>query len=425
MSLRQRLERLAGNRGAAGLTGAPVPRPAPALEALCREAAETLGGAVYETPHGPTVVLASGEVPPGGLPGAVPALLAALDLSTSADDGEAGDLVYLDVETTGLAGGTGTRAFVAGVGRAGPAGASLRQFVLVDPAVEAGFLWAVREELRTAGTLVTFNGRTFDWPLLEARFVLSRLTLPRPGAHLDLLHPARRLWGFRLGSCSLGALEAQVLGQVREDDVPAAVIPLLYLDFLRHRDPGALRPVLEHNRRDVTALAALAYRLERCLAAPHLALEHATEWLGLGRLHWSRGRRAEALHCFERAVAAAGTRREWEVCARAAARAARRTGHLDRARELWWRLVADPDPGSLEPHVELAKDLEHRQKQPERARDVVARALALARRREAAGVAPGREVSVAALDHRLRRLQRKLARRALRAGCRLTGPDTA
>src|SRR5690606_16894625 len=139
------------------------------------------------------------------------------------------DLVFLDTETTGLAGGTGTLVVVAGLARLEGDRLRVRQFVLVDPATEAAFLQALAEELARARLLVTFNGRTFDWPVLEARYVLNRGIGCPPGLpHLDLLHPARRLYGADLESCRLTDLETHVLGARRNGDIPGSEVPLRY-----------------------------------------------------------------------------------------------------------------------------------------------------------------------------------------------------
>ena len=145
---------------------------------------------------------------------------------------------FLDTETTGLAGGSGTCAFLVGIGRITPEGFRVRQFFMRDYCEEASLLDAVSRHLAPFRVLITYNGRSFDQPLLETRYRLNRSRPPFGKLeHLDLLHGARRLWKLRYESCRLVDLETQVLGFERDGDVPGALIPYLYFEYLRTR-PG-------------------------------------------------------------------------------------------------------------------------------------------------------------------------------------------
>ena len=175
-------------------------------------------------------------------------------------------LVYLDTETTGLAGGTGTCAFLIGIGAVEGSKFVIRQFFLRDYPEERAALAAVAEALEPYSGLVTFNGKTFDVPLLETRYSLARLKSPFPRLlHLDLLHPARRLWKLRLESCKLTDLETTVLGIGREGDVAGSEIPGIYFDYLRAGDARGLQPVFYHNALDIITLAALTVELARVI----------------------------------------------------------------------------------------------------------------------------------------------------------------
>src|SRR5262245_9282813 len=156
---------------------------------------------------------------------------------------------FLDTETTGLAGGTGTCAFLVGVGRITPDGFRVRQFFMRDYAEEASVLAALAEYLEPFQVLITYNGRTFDQPLLETRYRMNRSRPPfaRMAHHVDLLYGSRRLWKLRYESCRLVELEQHVLGYEREGDVPGSLIPHLYFEYLRTRYGGRLQPVFEHN----------------------------------------------------------------------------------------------------------------------------------------------------------------------------------
>ena len=169
------------------------------------------------------------------------------------------DAVFLDTETTGLAGGTGTAAFLVGIGYVEGDRFRVRQYFMRDYHEEAALLRGLAEDLARFRHLVTFNGKVFDIPLLESRYAMNRERFPLAGArHFDLLFPARRLWKARLESCRLQVLEAALLGFRRIGDVAGAEIPNIYFDFVRRRDGRAMARVLQHNRLDIVSLAALA-----------------------------------------------------------------------------------------------------------------------------------------------------------------------
>lgn len=176
-------------------------------------------------------------------------------------------VVYLDTETTGLAGGTGTCAFLIGIGAAEGPGFRVRQFFLRDLAEEKATLAALAEALEPYTLLVTYNGKTFDIPLLETRYTLARMKSPFARmVHLDLLHPARGLWKLRLESCQLKNLEREILGIARNGDVPGSEIPQIYFDYLRTRNAKGLQPVFFHNALDIVTLAGLTVEVGQAIA---------------------------------------------------------------------------------------------------------------------------------------------------------------
>lgn len=212
-------------------------------------------------------------------------------------------IVFLDTETTGLAGGAGSVAFLVGAGRLRGDEFEVRQFLMRDFGEEASLLAAVAAELDSADLLVTYNGKSYDEPLLTSRYVLSRVRPPFGRIpHLDLLYSARRLWKLRFDSCRLVELEAQILGYSRQGDVSGSLIPQLYFDFLRTRRPGRLPAVLHHNALDILSLAALTAILPGKFANTE-TVSHAAEMVGLGRWLVAQGRRAEAVPLFESAIA--------------------------------------------------------------------------------------------------------------------------
>ena len=180
---------------------------------------------------------------------------------------EYGRWLFLDTETTGLAGGTGTYAFLVGLAWWDAGGLQIEQLFMRDHSEEHSVLLEIARRLRERPVLVTFNGKSFDWPLLETRFRMTRaIEPPALAAHLDLLHPARQLWRLQLGSVRLSDLERGVLGGdalgwSRQDDIDSSRIPEYYFDYLRGGPAEPLAGVFRHNRMDLRGLAALAGRV--------------------------------------------------------------------------------------------------------------------------------------------------------------------
>lgn len=175
--------------------------------------------------------------------------------------------LFLDTETTGLAGGSGTLAFMIGIGRLQPSGSggctfNLRQFLICGFAAEGAMLDALAQELNADDCLVTFNGKSYDLPLLATRHRLLGRTNPLAGlTHLDLRHPLRRIYGKQFADCRLKTLEEQVLGHRRDNDLPGAEAPKAWLDWLKRREMSMLTEVARHNRGDVLAMVGLCQYL--------------------------------------------------------------------------------------------------------------------------------------------------------------------
>ena len=214
------------------------------------------------------------------------------------------DALFLDTETTGLSGGSGTYVFLIGAARFRDGRLVLRQFFLEDLHRERALLHALEEFAQGCTGLVSFNGRAFDLPLLAGRHIMQRARMRLPAhCHLDLLWPARRVWSRRLPSCALSALEREVLGVVRQGDIPGALIPELYFRYLRSRDAAPLAAVFEHNRRDVLALAGLAAALCWAAEEPVDYVRHPVDRIALGRLVLRERDMARAERCFGPALA--------------------------------------------------------------------------------------------------------------------------
>jgi uncharacterized protein len=324
-------------------------------------------------------------------------------------------LAFVDVETTGLSGGAGTCVFLVGIGTIGENGMTIGQVFLPGFSAEPPLLQAVADRLQDAGALVTFNGKAFDLPVLETRWLMNRMTCPFAGMdHLDLLHPARRLWRRRSSAeswsredagCSLGTLERVLLEVTRPGDVPGFEIPARYFAYLRSGDPHPVAPVLEHNRLDLLSLAALTALALRLVEGGADAARDAAECLALGRIYERAGAQDRAAACYDRvaAVRVAGSnpeRREEALFRLAIMR--RRQRRFVEAAELWQEIV-DLGGRSRAVHSEAARALavhcEHR------SRDLIA-ARAFALRALSDEADPRR---AAAARHRLLRVDRKLS----------------
>ena len=303
---------------------------------------------------------------------------------------------FLDTETTGLAGGTGTCAFLVGIGAIEDEGFRVRLFFMRDFDEEAAMLQAIGEFLRRFDVLVTYNGKCFDAPLLETRFRLKRQHNPIARMrHLDLLHPARRLWKERLPSCGLGTVESEILGVERHGDVPGALIPRRYFDFVRTGRSAPLKPVFRHNVIDIVSLACLGRLLLPVFADPESAnLRHGTELLGLARWLAQQGELERGLGLYHKAIRAGLPSERLFDAVWESARLERRTGNFAAQVRLLQDLSRVANVHRAAAYVELAKHYEHRRKNLDRALEMT---------RNAQQHAPSDD-----LAHRERRLLRKI-----------------
>ncbi len=310
---------------------------------------------------------------------------------------EPNQVVYLDTETTGLAGGTGTYAFMVGVGRFTPNGFFLRQYIMADPTEEVFLIEALQNEFDTAQTTVSYNGKAFDIPLLESRFILNGFPMPfEEMQHLDLLHPARRLWRNRFDSCRLSALEYYVLGIVRsEDDIPGSMIPQMYFDFLQSRDPEFFNGILYHNQEDIVSLAAFHQLIAQILENPDQCDEKILDFFELGKLYEDLHENDRARDMFRRIIepdSDVNKRHSFLL---------KRIGDWPEAVEIWLR---ECDAGCDYAMLELAKYYEHQRRDFEKARHF---STLLTRAIMDSGKTCSNE-DLDAIEKRLQRLDRKI-----------------
>lgn len=216
---------------------------------------------------------------------------------------------FLDTETTGLAGGSGTYAFLIGIGRITAEGFRVRQFFMREYAEEGSVLQAVEEHLASFDVMVTYNGKSYDQPLLETRYRMNRRAAPFGRLpHLDLLHGARRLWKLRLENCRLMMLEQEILGFEREGDVPGELIPYIYFEYLRSREAQRVVPILHHNAIDIltlgclTAIVPAVFRNSDPDSLAGLGVRRGEDLAGIGRWLLAAGEHEQALAIFKRAT---------------------------------------------------------------------------------------------------------------------------
>src|SRR6266702_1188108 len=327
--------------------------------------------------------------------------------------------LFLDTETTGLAGGTGTYAFLIGLAWWDAGGLQVEQYFMRDFAEEHSLLQELSQRLAERPVLVTFNGKSFDWPLLENRFTMTRsIAVPKLAAHLDLLHPARALWKLRLGSVRLVELERHVLdaprlGWQRDNDVSSALIPLFYFDYLRGGPVAPLAAVVRHNQMDLRGLAALFGKVNALLSEPSGAASgfEGLDLFGLSRFLQRRGDSNRAHSACIQALEM-GLPAEFRPRARRdLALMAKRRGEHARAAELWQEIVADSNDG-IHACEQLAIYFERHVKDLVKATEFAELALSKLRRRRARSRDPFLAARFAHLEqktlHRLARLRHRI-----------------
>jgi uncharacterized protein len=441
-SLADQLRTIVRSPAGAGLVrrgasvGAEIARPA--VDAAARDAGGVLGGEWREDAHG-TCLVVERRVDGSTTHGRRRVGEFATSLRESAGDAPmlAGGaltrppFIFFDLETTGLSGGAGTHAFLVGCGWFDDEdGFVTRQYLMTRYADERSMLGTVAAELARAGALVTFNGKSFDAPVLETRYLFHRLEWTVASVpHLDVLQPARAFWGSARGdadgsergapagaevarpfnarpSCSLGALEQQQLGAQRRGDVPGFEIPARYFQFVRSGDARPLAAVLEHNRQDLLSLAGLTSRLVDLVRAGADAARDPREALALGRVYARAGLDARAHDAYECALRLNGTsilsNPSITIDAlRALACASRRARQYDVAADYWQRVLdvrGCPLSVAREASEALAIHHEHRLRDLDQAKRFALRSLEIGLQ----------NTWVEAGRHRLARIERKI-----------------
>jgi uncharacterized protein len=421
-TLQDRYGRLAAlkpaRRSAASPTGETRRGHAPDIPEGAERLAQLLGAAPQRNRFGEHLALRRwfseqiGTEAPGELHPAALRLIAPEAPNCVADPQQ---WLFLDTETTGLAGGTGTYPFLVGIAWWDAGGLEVEQFFMREHSEEHSLLVALAERLSERRVLVTFNGKSFDWPLLETRYRMTRtIKPPAPRAHLDFLHPARNLWRLRLGSVRLPELERHVLGWNRGADVISELIPQVYFDYLRGGPPEPLVSIFHHNQMDLRGLAGLASRVLSVLANAETQGQDGLELFGVSRICERRGEAVRARKLYARSIAQELPPETDRAARRSLARLAKRDGDFGLARELWEDMLGDSREG-LEAYEQLAIYYERHVREPHRAAALARKALAELRNANRLGtIAPTvYRQRRAQFEKRLARLERKAGRTLL------------
>jgi uncharacterized protein len=372
-----------------------------------------VAGAFHSTPRGDVFIVDQIYLPDyrHGESPLLPSLPLSL-ISQWANDSRLAEMplsrfAFLDTETSGLSGGTGTYAFMVGIARFVEDQFVLRQFFMRDPAEESMMLEAIANFLAPAQALVTFNGKSFDAPLLATRYRLHHIPVPfEDYAHLDLLPLARRLWRDRLESRALKYLEQHVLGLTRSsEEVPGYEIPWLYFDYLRTGDARPLAGVFYHNAMDVVAMSALLAHINEAMEHPYDGrVEHGLDFVALGKLFEDLGHWEEAARLFERGLELNLTESDFGLAVKRLSILQKRRGDFNEAIRLWETAAAN---GHVYAHIEMAKYYEHKCRDATTALKWTRSALEHVEHADLAGYM--RKYWLEEINHRLERLERKVS----------------
>ncbi len=376
------------------------------------EVVETEAGSFYRVKHTFPLDATHGPVAIGDVLDAISEHIALCACDADLDEFDPSTALFIDTETTGLAGGTGTMPFLVGVGYFDQGALQLEQCFMRDFDDEEGMLAYLDTLFKRGGTVVSFNGKSFDVPLLRTRFISNRrpFRLDARG-HFDLVHAARRIWKLRLKDCSLGNIERTVMGIHRQGDVPSAEIPQMWFDYLRTRDARELRRVFYHHRMDILSLVSLTALLSKYMEAESgEAFDHDEDRLSLVRLHFRQRRFGDVVshaNAFLEKETEPVLRRE---CIELLAFAYKRLQNFAQMASAF-DLMMREFPRELLPRVELAKYHEHRSRNLLEAKRICEDTLQYFETRSTLDADEDLELSQAGtFERRLERIRGKLGR---------------
>jgi len=306
--------------------------------------------------------------------------------------------VFLDTETTGLSGGAGTFIFLIGLGYFTENQFCVRQYFMRDYDEEQALLSALNELLLKFESVITYNGKSFDLPLMETRFIMSgmEMNLKNP-AHLDLLYPVRRLWKRRLENCSLSTVERDILGVYRENDVPGYLVPEIYFRYLRTGDARDIKGVFEHNLQDILSLVVLTAKINDFFREPLNNNFYPLDIFSLGKIYDKRKEYIKSSFYYNEALKSNLPGEEFLEALKLISFTYKRLEKWEEAEKVWKETINKSREFIYYPYEELAKYYEHHLKDYKKAEEIVEEALSMA----------GNVFLIEKLEYRLNRIKHK------------------
>lgn len=376
---------------------------------------EIFNGKAIETPHGQHILVEKNYntlLPHGGVKlkeifNIKPEILSLINKNEEFKKVDFRKTVFIDTETTGLAGGSGTYIFLFGAGYFQGENFILRQYFMDDYDKEPATLYSINSFLQQFDSVVSFNGKAYDIPLLTTRLLMNRFESPLKGQlHMDLLAPARRLYRQRLASVSLASLEKNLCSIKRKGDIPGYEIPALYFRFLNNKNPYPLKPVFYHNRIDILTLITLTCKMAKALEDPFYSDSCEEEdYYCLGKVYEDMGLIQESINCYTKALSIRGVK---EKAYLQLSLLYKRLGKWKEAVDLW-DYMQSHNIYSIFALIELAKYYEHKVKDYEMAQMATQKALELTyRKQNLLGNCP--ETEIEDIKKRLNRIQLKRAK---------------
>ncbi len=349
--------------------------------------AEIVPGNVIDTPHGScffaehtipvdtsygnTSLLDMQKVFPAGLHIWLP------QLKRENNDLKLDEILFFDTETTGLAGGSGTYIFLLGLGYFKDESFVVRQYFMSDYHEEEALLWAVNQLFaRDFKLLVSYNGKAYDYPLLQTRYIMMRQPFQlNVSCHLDLLFPARRLWKRRLLDCSLSNVEKRILKIYRNEDIPGYLIPNVYFRYVQNKDARSLKPVFSHNLQDIISLVLLTAKISQTLDDPLSMEQFALDLCSIGKIYEGYKDFQYSSRCYEEALKGNLSDQEMLDTLKLCSFAYKKQGEWEKAESSWYDIISLSSQFILHPYEELAKYYEHKLKDFYQAVSIVEEAL--------------------------------------------------
>ncbi len=332
---------------------------------------------LLDTPYGDHTLLDIQKYFPKGLHFWVP------QLKKKDDDIQLEEIIFFDTETTGLAGGSGTYIFLLGLGYFKGEHFVVRQYFMSDYHEEEALLWAVNQLFaQNFKLLVSYNGKSYDYPLLQTRYIMMRQPMQlNTSHHLDLLFPTRRLWKKRLLDCSLSNVERNILKIYRKDDIPGFLIPDIYFRYLRNKNAHSLKPIFAHNLQDIVSLVLLTTKISKALDDPLSAGRFAVDLCSIGKIYEGFNKDFQySSRCYEEALKRDLSDEEALETLKLCSFAYKKQKEWEKAEASWQEIISLSRQFDLYPYEELAKYYEHKLKDYNRAGDIVEEALSKLKR---------------------------------------------